>query len=50
MNEIESVEPFAERVSKYEVADELIELSGKAESFPDELFFETFHTYSRDEA
>jgi hypothetical protein len=51
VNEVEEdVEPFAERVSKYEVANELIELLGRAESRPDEVFFGTFHTYSPDEA
>ena len=50
VNEIEDLEPFAERVSKYEVDDELIELSMRAENRPDDVFFGAFHTYSRDGA
>jgi hypothetical protein len=50
VNEIEDLEPFAERVSKYEVDDELMELSARAESPTDEVRFGTFHTYSLDGA
>jgi hypothetical protein len=47
LNEIEDLEPFAERVSKYEVDDELMELSARAESPSDEVRFGTFHAYPR---
>jgi hypothetical protein len=42
VNEIEDLEPFAERVSKYEVDDELMELSARAGSPTDEVRFGTF--------
>jgi hypothetical protein len=48
--EIEDLEPFAERVSKYEVHDELMELSARAGSHTDEVRSGTFHAYSRDGA
>jgi hypothetical protein len=50
VNEIGDWEPFAERVSKYEVDDELMELSARAESPTNEVRFGTFHAYSRDGA
>jgi hypothetical protein len=39
VNQIEDLEPFAERVSMYEVDDELMELAAKAESPSDEVRF-----------
>jgi hypothetical protein len=50
VNEIEDWVSFAERVSNYEVDDELMELSARAESPTNEVPFGTFHAYSRDGA
>lgn len=50
VEEIENLEPFANRIAKHEVADELRDFCDEAEMHPDEVFFGTFHEYLRDDA
>jgi hypothetical protein len=48
--DIEDEEPFAERIKKYSVADEIEDMVEQAESNPDATVYGTFHRYPRDEA
>jgi hypothetical protein len=50
VDEIEDAELFEDRIAKHEVAEELKDLSDKAEHHPSGVFFGTFHTCLRDDA
>jgi hypothetical protein len=48
--EIEDEEPFAERVRKFQVDEEIEDMAQQAESDPNAILCGTFHRYPQEEA
>ena len=48
--DVESAEPLSERLQKCTLSEDLEELAAQAESNPNAILYDTFHTYPFDTA